>query len=98
MASSWRWPFYFLNLPKKYSTSSINNRNLKTLKVDLEITTRILSKHSTGDKLVVSESGINNPDDIRLLRKHGAHAFLVGTTIMKTPNIKAKTEELVHAL
>lgn len=76
----------------------INNRDLKTLKVNLEVTKSILAKHSAKGKVVVSESGINTPQDIRFLRNCGAQAFLVGTAIMKSSNIEEKVKELVEAL
>ena len=76
----------------------INNRNLKTLEVDLQATKRILMKYYVEDKVIVSESGINSPKDICFLRGCGAQAFLVGTAIMKASNIKEKVKELVEAL
>ena len=76
----------------------INNRNLKTLEVDLDVTKRILTKYRIKDKVIVSESGIDSPEDIRFLRECGARAFLVGTVIMKASNIKEKVKELVEAL
>jgi indole-3-glycerol phosphate synthase len=76
----------------------INNRNLETLKVDLQVTKRILAKHHVEGKIIVSESGINSPRDIRSLRESGAQAFLVGTAIMKANGIKKKVMELVEAL
>jgi len=76
----------------------INNRNLKTLEVNLAVTKDILKKYSVKDKVIVSESGINSPDDIRSLRDCDVKAFLVGTAIMKSKNIKDKVSELVKAL
>jgi len=76
----------------------INNRNLETLEVDLQVTKRILTKYHIKDKVIVSESGISNPEDIRFLSECGAQAFLVGTVIMKANNIKEKVKELVEAL
>jgi len=76
----------------------INNRDLKTLKVNLEVTKRILTKHGAEGKVIVSESGINTPQDIRFLRNCGAQAFLVGTAIMKSGNIEEKVKELVESL
>jgi indole-3-glycerol phosphate synthase len=76
----------------------INNRNLKNLEVDLEVTRRILTEHPTKEKLVVSESGIQSPADIRFLHQCGAHAFLVGSSIMKAGDIEKKVKELVTAL
>ena len=60
----------------------INNRNLGTLKVDLKVTKKILSKNDPKGKLVVSESGIKTAADIRFLRESGAKAFLIGSAIM----------------
>ncbi len=75
----------------------INNRDLKTLQVNLEVTKRILTKHSPGGKVIVSESGINTPQDISFLRNCGAQAFLVGTAIMKASNIRDKVKQLVES-
>lgn len=76
----------------------INNRNLTTLEVDLDVTRRILLKHPNLEKVIVSESGINNPEDARLLKNCGVTAFLVGTAVMKSPDMKEKVRELVAAL
>ena len=76
----------------------INNRNLENLEVNLNVTRTILTKHPTKEKLVVSESGIQNPTDIRFLHQCGAHAFLVGSSIMKASDIEKKVKELVAAL
>jgi len=74
----------------------INNRDLKTLKVDLKVTERILKKHPCVGKIVISESGIEDAGDIRFLRRCGAQAFLVGTSIMKSNDIHGKVRELVR--
>jgi indole-3-glycerol phosphate synthase len=76
----------------------INNRDLKTLKVDLGVTERMLINQSLKNDVIVSESGINSREDIRFLRKCGVKAFLVGTAIMKARSIKEKVNELVEAL
>jgi indole-3-glycerol phosphate synthase len=75
----------------------INNRNLATLKVDLNVTKKILSKNDPNDKVVISESGINTPADIRVLRECGARAFLIGSAIMLSDNIEEKVKEFVNA-
>jgi indole-3-glycerol phosphate synthase len=46
---------------------------------------------------VISESGISEAEHIKYLRKAGADAFLVGTSIMRSGNIKDKVRELVLA-
>ncbi|MFZ2455468.1 MAG: indole-3-glycerol phosphate synthase TrpC [Candidatus Altiarchaeia archaeon] len=71
----------------------INNRDLKTLKVELGTTERLAPKIPK-DRIIVAESGINNVEDIRRLQKVGATAFLVGTSIMSTPDIEKKVREL----
>ncbi|MBS7251855.1 MAG: indole-3-glycerol-phosphate synthase [Candidatus Freyarchaeota archaeon] len=76
----------------------INNRDLKTLTVNLEVTKRILARHRPRGKVVVSESGISTPQDIRYLRECGAQAFLVGTSIMKSNNIREKVAQLVESI
>jgi len=74
----------------------INNRNLDTLRIDLDTTRAILSRVST-DTIVLSESGISTPDDIRYLKESGADAFLVGSSIMKSNSICSAVRELVEA-
>jgi len=49
------------------------------------------------DRPVVSESGIESRRDIVRLKNAGAEAFLVGTSIMKSPDVEAKVRELVNA-
>jgi indole-3-glycerol phosphate synthase len=76
----------------------INNRDLGTLKVDLEVTKRILEKTDAQGKIVVSESGVKTPADLRFLHECGAHAFLIGSAIMMADNIEKKVKEFVTAL
>ena len=76
----------------------INNRDLGTLKVDLNVTKEILENSDTKGKIVVSESGINMPADLRFLRECGAHAFLIGSAIMLADNVEEKVKEFVRTL
>jgi indole-3-glycerol phosphate synthase len=76
----------------------INNRDLRTLKVDINVTCEILRRIDPAENVVVSESGVNNPEDIRLLHEAGADAFLVGSAIMKSKNVEEKVTELVKAI
>ncbi len=55
----------------------INNRDLRTFETRLETTTELLP-HIPADRLVVTESGIHTREDVRRMRDHGVHAFLVG--------------------
>jgi len=75
----------------------INNRDLGTLKTDLNVTKQILAEHSTNDKVVISESGISSAADMQFLRKSGASAFLVGSSVMRSADIEAIVRELVEA-
>jgi indole-3-glycerol phosphate synthase len=75
----------------------INNRDLRTLKVDLGITERILKNNSAIGKVIVSESGIISTADLLFLRKCGAQAFLIGSAIMMAVNIKRRVKEFVAA-
>jgi indole-3-glycerol phosphate synthase len=79
----------------------INNRDLRTLKVDLHTTQRVLSNIVGCNKIVISESGIKTPEDVRFLRNCGAKAFLVGSAFMLTQtinDIENKVKELVMAI
>ena len=78
--------------------AGINNRDLGKLKVDLDVTRRILENNDAKGKIIVSESGINTPVDIHFLHACGAHAFLIGSAIMQVDNVEEKVKEFVHAL
>lgn len=75
----------------------INNRNLDTLEISLDTTKTILEKRDE-KRIIISESGIESPRDIQFLRKCGADAFLVGSSIMKSRDIKGLVSELVLAI
>jgi indole-3-glycerol phosphate synthase len=61
----------------------INNRNLDTLDVDLDTTKKILEACNKNNNIILSESGISSKDNIKYLKKSGADAFLIGTSLMK---------------
>jgi indole-3-glycerol phosphate synthase len=63
----------------------INNRNLRTFEVTLQTTLKLLPNIEKG-KLIVTESGIMNADDVRLMRENNVHAFLVGEAFMRATN------------
>jgi indole-3-glycerol phosphate synthase len=78
----------------------VNNRDLKTFKVDLATTEKLAGKLFSsparrGSPLLVAESGIHTRADVERLVKCGANAILVGESLMRGGNIQAKTLELI---
>ncbi len=71
----------------------VNNRNLKDFSVDTE-NSRRLRKLIPRDVLFVSESGVSSAEDVEKLREIGADAVLIGETLMRAPDKKAKLAEL----
>lgn len=71
----------------------VNNRNLKDFSVDTD-NSRRLRELIPRDVLFVSESGVSTSDDVAKLREIGADAVLIGETLMRAPNKKAKLDEL----
>lgn len=71
----------------------INNRNLRTFEVSLRTTLDLLP-YIPEDRLVVTESGIHTPDDVRLMRDNGVNAFLVGEAFMRAEDPGEKLAEL----
>lgn len=80
-----------------YDLIGINNRDLNTLEVDLDVTRRLLEKYDKGKNIIVSESGIKLPNQIVFLKEAGADAFLIGTGIIKSGNISTKVRELYQS-
>ncbi len=84
----------------------VNNRNLKTFKVDLATTERLAARlrsspgntqhaPSPAPPLLVAESGIHARADVERLAQCGAQAILVGESLMKHADIGAKVRELL---
>ncbi|MHA1114352.1 MAG: indole-3-glycerol phosphate synthase TrpC, partial [Alphaproteobacteria bacterium] len=74
----------------------INNRNLKTLTVDLAVTER-LAPRIPDDRLVVCESGIFGPADLARMGAAGAFCFLVGESLMRQADVAAALRALLAA-
>jgi indole-3-glycerol phosphate synthase len=79
----------------------INNRDLKTFKVQLETSERLANKlvqehpNPASRPLLVAESGIHTRADVDRLALCGAEAILVGESLMREPNPAAKVRELI---
>ncbi len=72
----------------------VNNRNLKTFETTLD-TTRILSKRLPEGRFLISESGLNTPEDLADMAGHGARAFLIGESLMRQADVAAATKALL---
>lgn len=71
----------------------INNRNLRTFETRLETTLELLGRIPP-DRLVVTESGILGPEDVKRMRDHNVHAFLVGEAFMRAAEPGVELERL----
>jgi indole-3-glycerol phosphate synthase len=71
----------------------INNRDLKTFATTLETTER-LAPRVPRDRTVIAESGITSHADLQRLATSGVHAFLVGESLMRQPDVAAATRAL----
>ncbi|NWF91654.1 MAG: indole-3-glycerol phosphate synthase TrpC [Syntrophaceae bacterium] len=77
------------------SLIGINNRDLRSLKVDLKTTLRLKREIRPGIK-VISESGIRSSEDVRLLKEAGIDGILVGEILMRSSDPASKIKELVQ--
>ena len=75
----------------------INNRDLKTFKVDLGVSVR-LSRMMPDGVIVVAESGIGSSADIKMLMEQGVNVFLIGETFMKAPDPGLELSNLLSSV
>ena len=80
-------------LDAKARIIGVNNRNLKDFTVDTENSSRLRSLIPS-DVLFVSESGVSSAEDVKKLCEIGTDAVLIGETLMKSSDKKAKLAEL----
>ncbi len=73
----------------------VNNRNLKTLAVDIA-TTEELSKNVPTDKIMVCESGLFERNDLERMAAVGANCFLIGESLMRQSDVAAATRALLN--
>ena len=66
----------------KNALIGINNRNLKTLEVDLDNSVRLKNQFN-GENILIAESGIKNQEDMIYLKEKGLNVFLIGESLMK---------------
>jgi indole-3-glycerol phosphate synthase len=71
----------------------VNNRNLRTFETSLQTTLDLLPQVPLGT-LLVTESGINLPEDVALMRENNVNAFLVGEAFMRAEEPGEKLREL----
>jgi indole-3-glycerol phosphate synthase len=72
----------------------INNRNLKTLQVDLATTER-LAPLVPEDRLLIAESGLHRHADLERMAAAGARCFLVGESLLRQPDVAGATRALL---
>ena len=72
-------------LKLKTSMLGINNRNLRTFETTLDTTLNLLNRIPP-EKIVITESAILAPDDVKKMRDADVHAFLVGEAFMRAPD------------
>lgn len=74
----------------------INNRDLRTLHVDLTTTEEILKKIPADGRIVISESGVTTTEHALFLRRCGADALLVGSALMRAEDVRQAVDRLVR--
>ena len=74
----------------------INNRDLNTFVTDLAVTTRLAPFIPEGT-LVVAESGLSTPDDLKRLADNDVSTFLIGESLMRQDDVAAATRALIGA-
>ncbi len=73
----------------------INNRDLRTFKVDVAVSEKLIP-YVPKDKVIVAESGISSHDEVLRLQKAGAHALLIGETFLKEKDMARKLREVMY--
>ncbi|MDX1737893.1 MAG: indole-3-glycerol phosphate synthase TrpC [Alphaproteobacteria bacterium] len=75
----------------------VNNRNLKTLAIDLATTEELAPQVLNDGRLLVAESGLYSHDDLLRMAKIGANCFLVGESLMRSDDVTMATKALLGA-
>ena len=74
----------------------INNRSLHTFNTDIQLSID-LKNSIPENKIVITESGINTRDDVKLMQKHGINTFLIGESLMRAQDIGAALDNLTSS-
>lgn len=78
----------------KFDCIGINNRNLKTLEIDIN-TFKKLAPKVDDETLIICESGLKYNSQLREINNYGANAFLVGESLMKEKDLFLATKNLI---
>ena len=76
--------------------SAVNNRDLRTFRTSLETSERLIAE-APGDRIMISESGLQNPKSLRHLQALGFRGFLIGEALMRAPDPEAALREFITA-
>jgi len=76
-------------------TIGINNRDLNTFDVDIDISFKLI-KHVPAECIAISESGIKTRDQIMRLADAGFRGFLIGESLVKSPDRAATIRGFLH--
>ena len=74
----------------------INNRDLNTFEVSLDVT-RKLAREAPPDRMIVSESGLSTRQDLAQIARYGVRCFLIGESLMRAENVELATRELLRS-
>jgi len=83
-------------LKLKSQLIGVNNRNLKTLSIDIETSIELESHIPTG-YTIISESGLKTSDDLAYISKAGINGFLIGESLMKQDDVELATRKILSA-
>ena len=72
----------------------INNRNLKTMDISLNVGAAMLPK-LPDDRIAVAESGLFTPADLAFMAEHGARCFLIGESLMRQDDVTSATKAIL---
>ena len=75
----------------------INQRDLSTFTMQPELTAQLVAAIPP-DRVIVAESGVHTADDVRRARELGVHALLIGESLMTSPDVAAKIQDLFKAV